>query len=338
MELMTSRKIAVLIGLSIVLMATLAPAGAPLVGQQAGPPMHVDDPAASPKSAAPAIESGPASAPATKGTVTQQGAAAGAAGTAWKPDYGPLLQQVSTYLGRLPGDWSLYFKDLNSGVTFGIDADMPVPAASTVKVPVVLYASHLVSQGTLRWTDKVAYVESADWRDGAGSMQSTARDGSKYAISYLCKKAIVESDNVAWKMLERSLGLANIGEFMRDELGGTLVYPGGENVSTARDMVTYMGAALQFSKEDPASGKDLMNSLAHTIWNDGLSHLLKGKVTIAHKEGAISGVANDVGVVYAKHPYIVAVMSKDQGNLDDSFEKIAQVSRMIYNHQASTGK
>lgn len=118
---------------------------------------------------------------------------------AWNPDYRPLERQLAAQLRTLPGEWSLYFKDLDSGKTF---------------------------------------------------------------------------------------------------------------ISTARDMVT------------------------QTIWNDGINHLLKGKVAIGHKEGAISGVANDVGIVYSKHIYILAVMTKDQGNLDQSFETIATISRTIWNYQA----
>jgi beta-lactamase class A len=255
----------------------------------------------------------------------------------WDPDYTALESQLALQLGRLDGAWSMFFMDLDSGKTFGIQPDLPVPAASCVKVPVVLYASNLISRGQLRWEDRIAYDEDTDWRDGAGSLQATAKDGSKYTIRTLCRKAIVESDNVAWKMLERSLGLDNIADFMSD-LGGTLVYPGGQNISTARDMVTYMEAARKFSVQDPANGKDLITNLQHTVWNDGLNRLLRGKVTIAHKEGAITGVANDAGIVYAKHPYVLALMSKNQGSLDVSFKRIAEISRTIWNYQVAIRK
>ncbi len=251
----------------------------------------------------------------------------------WNPTYTALKADLVEYLDGVDGEWSIYFKDLDSGKTFGISPDEPIPAASTVKVPVVLYASRLASQGKLSWDEQLTYVASRDYRTGSGSLQYTAEDGDKFTIRQLCDLAIVESDNVAWKMLERRLGVDNIAAFM-EQLGGETVYPDGQNVSTARDMVAYMQAALSFGQKD-SGGKQLLYDLAHTIWNTGLNRFIAGEVTVAHKEGDVNGVSNDVGVVYADHPYVVAVMSKGQDDVEAGFQRIGEISRLIYQYQES---
>ncbi|QUL98716.1 MAG: serine hydrolase [Candidatus Fermentithermobacillus carboniphilus] len=255
----------------------------------------------------------------------------------WNPDYEPLEKQLEVYiedLNKATGqEWGIYFEDLTSGKTFGVNPDLWVPAASTVKVPVVLYASYLVSQGQISWDERLTYIASRDWRSGAGSLQFTAKDYDTFTIRELCEKAIVESDNVAWKMLERRLGKENIARFMAD-LGGTVVYPDGQNVSTPRDMATYMKAALLFANENP-EGEKLMYDLAHTIWNTGLNRFIASKVVVAHKEGDVAGVANDVGVVYAGHPYIVAIMSKGHHDVEAGFEEIGRISKIIYEYQVN---
>jgi len=255
----------------------------------------------------------------------------------WNPDYSRLEEQLENYIWQLNREygqeWGIYFIDLTSGEVFGINEDLPIPAASTVKVPVVLYASHLVSQGKLSWDEKLTYLSWRDYRTGAGSLQFTAKDGDTFSIRELCEKAIVESDNVAWKMLERRLGKDNIAAFMR-ELGGEVVYPDGENISTAKDLATYMLSALKFSQENP-EGKKLIWDLSHTIWNTGLNRYTPPEVTVAHKEGDVNGVSNDVGIVYAQHPYIVAIMSKGQEDVEAGFEQIGTISKMIYDYQAS---
>ena len=252
----------------------------------------------------------------------------------WNPDYTEIQARVQDYVNGLEGlgqQWGVFFKDLTSGKTFGVNEDLQVPAASTVKVAVVLYTSNLVSRGELSWNERLTYYGDRDWRGGAGTLQYTAKDGDTFTIRELAEKAITHSDNVAWKMLERRLGKDNIIGFMK-EIGGQSVYPGGQNISTPRDNATYM-AALNFSKANP-EGEKLMFDLAHTIWNTGLNRYI-AEVQVAHKEGDIMGVADDVGVVYAERPYILSIMSKGHEDVEAGFERIGQISRMIFDYQNS---
>ncbi|MGI6632941.1 MAG: serine hydrolase [Bacillota bacterium] len=248
----------------------------------------------------------------------------------WDPDYAPLTAQVQQWVDSQPAEWGVYFKDLKSGKTFGVNERAAIPAASTVKVAVVLYTSHLVSQGKLSWDERLTYYADRDWRSGAGTMQYTAKDGEQFTVRELAEKAIRDSDNVAWKMLERRLGKENLINFMW-ELGGENVYPGGQNISTPKDNAVYMEAALSFAKESPEGGK-LIFDLANTVWNTGINRYID-EVTVAHKEGDITGVADDVGIVYATHPYIISVMSQGHDDVEAGFELIGQLSRMIFDYQ-----
>ena len=252
-------------------------------------------------------------------------------GASWNPDYGPLVASLQDKIDTFGADWGVFFKDLTSGKTFGIQEDMPVAAASTVKVPVVLYAANLVAQGKLSWNERLTYETSRDWRGGAGSMQFTAKDGDTFSIRELSEKAIRESDNVAWKMLERRLGLENIAAFMRDA-GGLHVYPNWQNISTAKDLVAYMLATLRFAEDRPDVGDDILHWLSNTIWNTGLNRFID-EVEVGHKEGDVTGVSDDMGVVYADHPYLIAIMSKGQDDVELGFERIGELSRIVFDYQ-----
>ena len=250
----------------------------------------------------------------------------------WNPDYAPLEARLREFLSAQPEEWGVYFKDLVSGDTFGINENVQIPAASTVKVAVVLYASQLVHEGKLSWNERLIYSSERDWRSGAGTLQFTAKDGDTFSIRELAEKAIRDSDNVAWKMLERRLGKQNIIEFMR-RIGGTVVYPGGQNISTPKDNATYMEAALNFARQSP-EGQKLIFDLAHTVWNTGLNRYIT-EVPVAHKEGDITGVADDVGIVFSDFPYILSVMSRGHEDVEAGFEKIGQISRLVYDYQQS---
>ena len=253
----------------------------------------------------------------------------------WKPDYTALKEQLTALTRDLGNEWGIYFKDLTSAVSFGVNPSVRVPAASTVKVPVVLYASTLAQKGKLNLNERMEYIADRDWRGGAGSMQYTAGDGDTFALRELMEKAIRESDNVAWKMLERRLGKSNIADFMTS-LGGKVVYPYGENVSTPEDLAVYMEASLNYAKESEY-GEKLMYDLTHTIWNTGLNRYIE-EVQVAHKEGDITGVADDVGVIYADHPYILSIMSQGHDDVELGFEQIGRISRIVYDYQVGMGQ
>jgi len=251
-----------------------------------------------------------------------------------RPDYTPLKAELEAYIKSQPATYGVYFRDLKTGMGFGINEYEPITAASTVKVPAVLYLNRLVAEGKASWDDRVVYNSATDYQDGAGILQFAARDGDSYSLRTLANLAITISDNVAYRMLVRHLGKDNIAEFMR-ELGGEMVFPGGQNITCAKDMAAYIQGVLDFDRSHPDLGSRLLDDMAHPIYHVGLPGKLPPQVTVAHKEGDISGVANDVGIVFANRPYILVVLSKDVPDIDQGFATIAEISRIVYDYQNS---
>lgn len=117
--------------------------------------------------------------------ITSAGAPLAAPGTTgrWHPRYEPLRDQIAAYLAGDPATYGIYFLDLGSGRDFGINADLPIPQASTVKVPIVLYVNHLVAQGRVSWADRVAYHPATDYRTGAGALPHHLARGSARTVA-----------------------------------------------------------------------------------------------------------------------------------------------------------
>ena len=248
-------------------------------------------------------------------------------------DYSPLQKQIADYLATKQGTYGVFFKDLPSGRSFGINDTVPIPAASTVKVPIVLYINQLAAEGKLDWNEKVVYSSQTDYREGAGILHMVATDGDKYSIRVLSNLAITVSDNVATAILIRRLGLERINDFMRS-IGGKTVYPEGQNITTAADMGTYVQAVLDFAPKRPDLGGRLLDDLAHTVYNVGLPGQLPPNTVVPHKEGDLPDMAGDIGVVYSSRPYILVVLAKDISNPDRVFaEDIARTSKMAYDFQ-----
>lgn len=262
------------------------------------------------------------------------GAVNGAVTPAWvaDPDYGPLKRQIEQFIAHKPGTFGIYFKDLVSGRTFGINDREPIHAASTIKVPLVLFVNRLAAEGKVDWQDRIAYDRGADYQDGAGILQFSARHGDTYSLRVLSNLSITISDNIAANMLIRYVGKETLANYMRG-LGAEVVFPGGRRMTTARDMGLYMQAVLDLAAERPDVGRRMLDDMAHPIYHVGLPGELPPHLTVAHKEGDISGVANDVGVVYGSRPFILVVLSKDIPDPEAGFADIARISRIVYDYQ-----
>jgi len=248
------------------------------------------------------------------------------------PDYTPLRQELLRYLDGKPATYGIYFKDLISGTEFGINDREPIHAASTIKVPVVLYLNTLAAQGKVKWEDRVTYRSDVDYQGGAGVLQFAARDGDRYSLRVLANLSVTVSDNIAYRMLVRYLGKEKIAQFMRS-LGGEVVFPDGTAMTTARDMGRYIQAVLDFARQHPEPGKRLLDDMANPIYHIGLPGELPPYVTVAHKEGDVWGVTNDVGVVFGSRPYILCVLIKGVDDLDQGFAEIAHISKIVYDYQ-----
>lgn len=252
------------------------------------------------------------------------------------PDYTALQERIKNYLDGQPGTYGVYFKDLISGQSFGINADLPLPAASTVKLPAVLFINHLVAQGKLDWQEKLTYNSATHYQGGSGILQFSAQDGNKLTLRTLTTLAITISDNIAYNMLRDFVGKESIAQYML-KLGGRTVFPNGQNLSTARDMGLYVQATLDFSRNNP-DGRRLLDDMANGIYNEGIPAKIPAGITVAHKEGFVWGSPADVGIVFGSRPFIVTVLSQGVEDPDQGFANIAAIAKMMYDYQESMAK
>lgn len=260
-----------------------------------------------------------------------------ASGAQSGPDYAPLQQEIREFVDAKRAasgvDYGIYFQDLGSGKSFGLNEEKPMVAASTIKLAMALYLSTLAAEGKLDWNTRVAYRKTTDYEGGDGILRYTAREGDTYSIRTLNTLSLVISDNIAFRMLARHVGRENFVRFLQ-ELGGKTVYPGGKNITTARDLGVYLQAVLDFVRRHPEEGGRLLDDLAHSIYHVGLPGLLPEKVVVPHKEGDLDeGVANDAGVVFSSRPYILVILSEGVKDLEEGFADIARISRMVYDYQ-----
>jgi len=238
-----------------------------------------------------------------------------------------LKDMLEKYISTQEGRYGLYFINLVTGEEFGINDKERYIAASTTKLPMNLLLYRKIEAGEIKFEDKLVYLEE-DFEPGSGVIQDSPF-GTEYTVRETARLSIVYSDNCAINMIIRLLGIENIRQYMMD-LGGTIYY-GRDHRSCPYDLAVYARELYRFYRENPEIAGILVDDLMNTMWNDRINKLLPKEVKVAHKIGNFDGVYNDVGIVFAEEPYVLAVMSEDIEQSVAS-DVIAQMSKKIYDY------
>lgn len=247
--------------------------------------------------------------------------------TAKEPDiYESTNIKVSSYLRQQKGTYGMYFIDLSTGKSFGYNSSVKFIGASTVKVPVALYTYELIKEKKINFNTKYRYTRDDD-ESGTGSLQYN-KIGGYYTVKELLNKSIRISDNVAVNILLREGLNRNIYGYTSNIIGKKIDF--WDNKWTPQEMASIMNTVYTFSKNNSELGKDFLDNLENTIFNDRINKYITN-VPVAHKIGNQTNIYNDVGIVFSKKPYVIVFMSKDV-NEETGCEVIAKASKMIYDN------
>ncbi|GAC1546528.1 MAG: hypothetical protein NVS3B16_17350 [Vulcanimicrobiaceae bacterium] len=238
-----------------------------------------------------------------------------------------------------PGHVGIAIEDLATGMTSGINASESLPAASTIKIPVMVEVFKQMEAGSLG-LNTIVHLQSRDKDYGWGDL-ADARLGTARSVKALLWAMITQSDNTATNMLIRMVGRAHINATMSDlGLQRTRLTDDIRSETNAiryalrtspKDMVKLLGAIARDDLVDSWSSKQMLAILTGQTHNSLLPMSLPKDVKIAHKTGSLHDTLNDVGIVYhGDEPYVIAVMTTELPSLGVGRSFIRRVSRIAY--------
>ena len=253
------------------------------------------------------------------------------------------LASVPSYA---PGHVALEIKDLASGYTEGVNANAVMPAASTIKIPIMVEVFRQMEAGTFD-LNRIVHLQSSDRDWGSGDI-CDAPLGSGFSVSTLLTKMITVSDNTAANMLIRLVGRYHINAEMAD-LGlhhthlADYIRTEEWNVrstlrTTPADMVKLLSDMAKHQLIDEWSSNEMISILEHQQINTLLPVPLPDDILIAHKTGSFDDTLNDVGIVYGPEPYVIAVMTTDLPSLSSGRTFIRHISKIAFNRMNQLGQ
>lgn len=243
---------------------------------------------------------------------------------------------------RLPASAAADILDLSTGYHVGYNAAESMPAASTIKIPVMVEVFRQLEAGRFDLNRRVTLL-ARDKDDGSGEL-CDAPDGSTYMVSSLLEKMIDISDNTATNMLIRLVGRSNINRTMY-RLGlehthlRTDVRTDRWSVRTAlrsspSDMVRLLSMMAKRQLVDPWSSNEMISILEGDQINTLLPQPLPDDVAIAHKTGSFFDTLDDVGIVFENEaPYVIAVMTTHLPSLSQGRTFIRSLSKIAFERE-----
>jgi beta-lactamase class A len=253
-------------------------------------------------------------------------------------------QLVRAKINGVRGRVSLYAKNLNTGLSYGIMPDQPVRTASTIKLAIMVECFSEAAEGKLKWSEPIKIVKD-EKVSGSGVVQELS-DGAELPVRDLMHLMIVVSDNTATNLILNRIGgnavnarMAQLGfqetRVMRKILGdGTNLKSHASGVteegakpenkswglgrSSPHEMVTILEKLYRGELVSKPASDEMIAVLKRQQYHEGIGRDMKD-ITIASKSGALDHLRSDVGIVYSKDgPIAMAITVDDIPDIDYS--------------------
>lgn len=238
----------------------------------------------------------------------------------------------------------VFLVDLNSGGYVDMNAGASFPAASTIKVPILVAFFRDVDAGKIR-LDEILTMQQDMVAGGSGNMQYKPV-GTQYTALEVATKMITISDNTATNMLIAKLGgIEALNQRFRSWGLTTTVIRNklpdleGTNTTSPKELGNLLAMVNQGNLVSMQSRDRLLDIMRHTEKDTLLPSGLGTGATIAHKTGDIGTMLADAGLVDMPtgKRYIAAVMIQRPNNDPRAEKLISAISRIAYQQFSQNG-
>lgn len=229
----------------------------------------------------------------------------------------------------------VFIVDLDTGDYVDINGATALPAASTIKVPILVAFLQDVDANRVKLDDTLVLQET-DLAEGSGEFQYLEM-GTSFSTLETATQMIVISDNTATNMILRQLGGAEpFNQRMQSwgmshtVLRNPLADLEGTNTTSARDLSLLLMGVAQGDMLSLRSRDRLFEIMQGTITNSMLPAGLESTgAVIAHKTGTIDAMVGDTGIVDLPNGRRYVITALVQRPVDDTRAQdlVRQISR-----------
>ena len=262
------------------------------------------------------------------------------------------------------GTVAIAVKHLDTGESYALNADEPLPIASLIKFPVMVEVYYQVQEGQVRMSDMIT-LSKDDKVPGSGILTQHFSPGASFCLRDAVRLMIVYSDNTATNLVLDQIGIPSTAKRM-EALGlpntkihsksfrrDTSAFPErskkfGLGSTTANEMVRLLTMLHQGKLVSPEACRDMLETMKQCDDKDKFPRFLPPGTTVAFKTGSVNASRTSAGIIYVPkagsdpkkpqlQPVAVCVMTdenKDQSWRPDNAGNLlcAKVAKEVYDY------
>lgn len=265
-----------------------------------------------------------------------------------------LEARLSPLIQAHQGKVTVAVKNLDTGESFAVLPDEPMPTASLIKVSVMIEAYRQAAEQSLDLNAPVT-LKDADKVPGSGILTEHFSGGASFPLVDAVHLMIVFSDNTATNLVLDQIGLKATAETM-EAMGypntkihskvyrrETSVFPDrsvrfGLGSTTANEMVRLFEALWRKQVVSPEASEAMLKHLRACDDKDKFPRFLPPGTKLAFKTGSVDASRTAAGVIECPAgPVALCVMTAENQDkryvADSAGDKLcAEIAREVYQH------
>ena len=224
------------------------------------------------------------------------------------------IGEIVAYYG---GSYGVIVRDSTTGQEVSLGSDETFFAASIGKLPTLISLYESASQSAVDLDEELSIYPSDVQAYGTGVLHNWAI-GSTLTMRECAYYLMNNSDNTAWVMLTRYLGIEEIQADLWS-IGARDTAYWTPNTTTASDVLLMLEKIVDPSFTSPELSREMLATMTATDFEDRIPGGLPPDVRVAHKIGSYEGSFSDAGIVFHKGPdgkerhYFVVVLTAGIG-------------------------
>lgn len=232
---------------------------------------------------------------------------------------------------------SLYFRDLNNGIWFGVNEKEDFSPASLLKVPIMMTYLKKAEGDKSFLSKKIKYTVPFEGElDQNIEPKKKIEIGQEYTIEELLNFMIVYSDNNAKSLLLSSINELDLNQIYIDlgiSIPGT---KGVEDFMSVKNYASFFRILYNASYLNKEMSERALKLLSQSDFADGLVAGVPKNIVVAQKFGERKiGEVNqihDCGIIYyTPKPYLLCVMTRGE-NFDSQTKVISDISKIVFDN------
>lgn len=244
-----------------------------------------------------------------------------------------LEQVVESALKDSRGTYGIAIKNLKTEEAYSFNSHQAYKTGSLYKLWIMATVFDQIQKGVLTADETLTgNIEELSKKFGIEPELELTEGTITLTINRALTQMITISHNYAALLLTEKIGLSNVKLFLEKYGFQEAKISGNAPISTPSDIALFLEKLHKGELASQEHTNKMLGLLKMQKLNDKLPKYLPTGTVVAHKTGEIDFLTHDAGIVYTKNGDYVIVIFSESDYPPGAKERIAQISKAVYNY------